>query len=154
MLKGKIFFYWFPSFKFFCQTDICMSAVVGSQYEAMPESAEGLKAKMRKLKNLTRKQNFQSKRTHSLRVGTSDISNHTKKRTTKSRETIPLHLKNLFHLISVPVCDVSLSRISFLFHADPEKKFKSGFSGSSFASGYAKNTSSGTGSATNVYSIL
>jgi hypothetical protein len=45
---------------------------------------------MRKSKYSTRNRNFKRKRTHSICVGTSDLSNDTKNHTTKSRETIPL----------------------------------------------------------------
>jgi hypothetical protein len=44
------------------------------------------------LKNVTQNRNLKSKRTHSAwgRVATSDLSNDTKKLTSKSRETSPL----------------------------------------------------------------
>jgi hypothetical protein len=45
---------------------------------------------MRKSKNSTQKRNFKSKRSRPICVGTSDLSNDTKKHSLKSRETVPL----------------------------------------------------------------
>jgi hypothetical protein len=90
-----------PASKFFLQNNICMRAVDYSQDRATTLAAESLRAQLHsqcKLttprhenrKNWTRKRTFKSKRTHSWCLEMSDLSNDTKKHTSKSHETIPL----------------------------------------------------------------